>query len=59
MPQEMHDEVSSRIHEQQPDELSSRSEVPTIHKQVISTSIANSIPLQPRKLFCKVFIVPI
>ncbi len=59
MQRKMQDEASSRIDEQQPDGFSSRSEVPTIHKQVISTSIANNIPLQPEKLFLKVFIVPI
>ena len=56
---EMHDEASSRVDEQQPDGFSSRSEIPPIYKQLISTSITNNIPLQPEKMFCKVFIVPI
>ena len=59
MQRKMHAEASSRIDEQQPDGFSTRSEVSTVHKQVISTSIANNIALQPEMLFFKVFIVPI
>ena len=49
----MHDEASSRIDEQQLDGFSLRSEISTVHKQVISTSIANNIDCNQKYCFLK------